>query len=96
MRSRLLAHPWVADARLLLLEGRRTVIGAVVILDAEGRAMLQASGKVAVNGNLREWMRKHYEALLVPRKWRYVDVLPDNDMGKIERARLQRLFEADT
>lgn len=96
MRSRLLAHPWVSDARLLLLEGRRTVIGAVVILDAEGRAALQASGKAAVNGNLREWMRKHYEALLVPRKWRYVDALPDNDMGKIERARLQRLFEADT
>jgi len=96
MRSRLLAHPWVTDARLLLLEGRRTVIGAVVMLDVEGRTALQASGKVAVNGNLREWMRKHYEALLVPRKWRYVDALPDNDMGKIELARLQRLFEADT
>jgi acyl-coenzyme A synthetase/AMP-(fatty) acid ligase len=95
MRNRLLVHPWVSDARLLLLEGRRTFIGAVVILNDQGRGGLAASGKAAVSGSLREWMRKHYEALLIPRKWRFVDSLPDNDMGKIERARLQRLFEMD-
>ena len=95
MRSRLLAHPWVSDARLLLLEGRRTLIGAVVILNDQGRAGLAASGKAAMNDALREWMRKNYEALLIPRKWRFVDSLPDNDMGKIERARLQGLFGAD-
>ena len=95
MRNRLLAHPWVSDARLLLLEGRRTVIGAVVILNDLGRAGLAASGKAAMNDALREWMRKNYEALLIPRKWRFVDTLPDNDMGKVERARLQRLFETN-
>ncbi|HEV2110658.1 MAG TPA: AMP-binding protein, partial [Gammaproteobacteria bacterium] len=94
MRARLLTHAWVADARLLLLEGRRSVIGAVVILNAAGREALVASGKVKVNDALRDWLRGSYEALLVPRKWRYVDALPDNDMGKIERARLQGLFEA--
>jgi acyl-coenzyme A synthetase/AMP-(fatty) acid ligase len=94
MRARLLTHPWVADARLVLLPGRRMLIGAVVILGDEGRATLRSSGKAAVNGTLRDWMRKHYEALLIPRKWRYLDALPDNDMGKTELARLQRLFEA--
>lgn len=95
MRARLLAHAWVADARLLLLEGRRGFIGAVVILNAAGQAALAATGKTKVNTALRDWLRGSYEALLVPRKWRYVEALPDNDMGKIERARLQRLFEAD-
>lgn len=94
MRARLLAHAWVADARLLLLQGRRSFIGAVVILNAAGREALAVSGKVKVNDALRDWLRGSYEALLVPRKWRYVDALPDNDMGKIERVRLQRLFEA--
>jgi acyl-coenzyme A synthetase/AMP-(fatty) acid ligase len=94
MRSRLLAHAWVADARLLLLEGRRRSIGAVVILNAAGKAALAESGKAKVNAALRDALRTGYEALLVPRKWRYVDALPDNHMGKIERARLERLFEA--
>ena len=94
MRARLLAHAWVADARLLLLEGRRRFIGAVVILNATGQAALADSGKTKVNEALRDWLRGSYEALLVPRKWRYVDTLPDNDMGKIERTRLEQLFEA--
>ncbi|HEY1991610.1 MAG TPA: class I adenylate-forming enzyme family protein, partial [Gammaproteobacteria bacterium] len=37
MRARLLQHPWVAEARLLLLPGRREHIGAVVILKPERR-----------------------------------------------------------
>ena len=95
MRARLQAHAWVADARLLLLEGKRRFIGAVVILNAAGRAELADSGKVRVNEALRDWLRTSYEALLVPRKWRYVETLPDNDMGKVERTRLERLFEAE-
>ena len=95
MRTRLLSHAWVADARLLLLEGRRRLIGAVVILNGAGRSALAASGKAKVNAALGDWLRGSYEALLVPRKWRYVDTLPDNDMGKVERARLERLFEAE-
>ena len=94
MRARLLAHAWVGDARLLLLEGRRRFIGAVVILNDAGRSALTASGKAKVNAALGDWLRGSYEALLVPRKWRYVDALPDNDMGKVERTRLERLFEA--
>ena len=95
MRARLLAHAWVADARLLLLDGRRRFIGAVVILNTAGREALTTSGKLKVNDALRDWLRGSYEALLVPRKWRYVEALPDNDMGKVERARLEGLFGAE-
>lgn len=94
MRARLLQHAWVADARLLLLDGRRRCIGAVVILSPMGNAALARGGKVQVNHALRDSLRTSYEALLVPRKWRYVDSLPGNDMGKVERARLEQLFEA--
>lgn len=93
MRARLLEHPWVADARLVLLPGRRKLIGAVVILQGEGRAILAADRKSAVNGTLRDWMRRHYEALLIPRKWRYLDAMPNDAMGKTGLARLQALFE---
>jgi acyl-coenzyme A synthetase/AMP-(fatty) acid ligase len=93
MRARLLAHAWVRDAKLLLLRGRRTLIGAVVILNAQGQTALAESGKPAVRDALRGWLRHNYELVLIPRKWRFVDELPDNDMGKTEYSRLQRLFE---
>ncbi|HET7922452.1 MAG TPA: AMP-binding protein [Gammaproteobacteria bacterium] len=93
MRTRLTAHEWVQDARLLLVAGRRTVIGAVVILNDAGRAAFTGSGKLAVREALRAWLRQSYEPILIPRKWRFPEHLPDNDMGKIEHARLQGLFE---
>ncbi len=95
MRGRLLQHTWVADARLLLLPGKRALIGAVVVLKPDGRAALDASGKLAMNESLRAWLRQSYEALLLPRKWRFPETLPDNAMGKTEQARLLALFGGD-
>lgn len=94
MRTRLLAHAWVENARLLLVEGRRRSIGAVVVLNAAGRAHLQAQGKIATSRELRHWLRRSYEPVLLPRKWRFPEALPDNDMGKIEHSSLQQLFAA--
>lgn len=93
MRTRLLQHAWVQDARLLLLPGRRPVIGAIVILNAAGQSTLAASGKPAVRTALASWLRSSYEAILIPRKWRFPPALPGNDMGKTPLAALQRLFE---
>jgi acyl-coenzyme A synthetase/AMP-(fatty) acid ligase len=94
MRSELLQHPWVAEAKLLLLPGERQLLGAVVVLTAEGRAALEAEGKRTLQERLRDALRERYEALLIPRKWRFPDALPDNAMGKTEQARLLALFEA--
>ena len=89
MRARLLQHPWVADARLLLLPGRRQHIGAVVVLKPGQRGAERREARDALRG----WMAERYEALLIPRKWRFPDALPDNAMGKTEQARLLALFE---
>ncbi|HEX4300931.1 MAG TPA: AMP-binding protein [Gammaproteobacteria bacterium] len=94
MRAQLLSHPWVAEARLLLLPGKRQQIGAVVVLKSAGRAILEQEGKRALQERLREALSVRYETLLLPRKWRFPDALPDNAMGKTEQARLLALFEA--
>jgi acyl-coenzyme A synthetase/AMP-(fatty) acid ligase len=93
MHAHLLGHPWVAEARLLLIPGRRQQLGAVVVLRPEGRAVLEAQGKRALQERLKAALRERYEALLVPRKWRFPQALPDNAMGKTEQARLLALFE---
>ena len=89
MRARLLQHPWVAEARLVLLPGRRQHIGAVVVLKPERRSLERRELREA----LRAWMAERYETLLIPRKWRFPEALPDNAMGKTEQARLLALFE---
>lgn len=93
MRSRLMEHAWVVDARLTLVPGKRTLIGAAVILDISGRAELAGKGKVPVRDALQAWLREVYEPVLVPRKWRFVERWPDNEMGKVTQDFLRQLFE---
>ena len=93
MRTHLMAHEWVRDARLLQIQGRRPLIGAVVVLEAHGSAALTESGRSAVCEILRSWLRNYYEPVMIPRKWRFIDTLPDTDMGKVEYQRLQQLFD---
>jgi len=89
MRAHLQQHAWIADARLLLLPGSRQHIAAVVVLKPEHRG----GDRRALRETLRAWMAVRYEPLLVPRKWRFPETLPDNAMGKTEQARLLALFE---
>jgi acyl-coenzyme A synthetase/AMP-(fatty) acid ligase len=96
MRTHLLEHPWVSEARLLLIPGQRQQLGAVVVLRPEGRAVLETEGKRALQEQLKDALRQRYEALLVPRKWRFPEALPDNAMGKTEQARLLALFEVQS
>jgi len=93
MESRLLAHAWVDSAAAVALNGRRQSIGAVVVLNAQGKAALQASGKRAVAQMLRTHLADHFDAVLLPRHWRFPDQLPTNERGKVAAAALAALFD---
>lgn len=85
-------HEWVAEARLVLVPGRRTVIGAVVVLNPRGRERLDAQGVRTVRETLAQACLARYEAVVTPRKWRFVEALPVNAMGKSGEAELKALF----
>jgi acyl-coenzyme A synthetase/AMP-(fatty) acid ligase len=93
MRMCLMTHAWVQDARLLLIQGHRTLIGAVVVLNTQGQDKLMTSGKTKIRDALRTWLRSSYEPVMIPRKWRFIETLPETDMGKVSHQRLQQLFE---
>jgi acyl-coenzyme A synthetase/AMP-(fatty) acid ligase/3-hydroxymyristoyl/3-hydroxydecanoyl-(acyl carrier protein) dehydratase len=98
IENRLLEHPAVAAARVVLLDGeeeKRQVIGAVVEPSAHGWAMLSADGRQAVRGSLLDVLRPHLAAVVLPRKWRFVTRIPEDDRGKTSDASLTALFLAD-
>jgi acyl-coenzyme A synthetase/AMP-(fatty) acid ligase len=92
MEGRLTAHPWVAQAGVVLLDGERRLLGVVVVLSAEGRGRLRDAGKRQTSGELRAFLAQYYEPALLPRRWRFPDTMPHNDRGKISAAALAALF----
>ncbi|EQD44487.1 AMP-dependent synthetase and ligase [mine drainage metagenome] len=93
MQECLAAHELVSEARMVLLEGKRMSVGAVVVLNARGRNEAEREGVEAVRRELIKQLRVCYDPVLIPRKWRFVPLMPGNSMGKTEKAELQALFK---
>ncbi|MEI7431246.1 MAG: AMP-binding protein [Betaproteobacteria bacterium] len=92
MELRLSAHSWVEAVALVPLSGRRQTIGAVMVLSSEGRKQLESDGRRSVSQILRKYLSEYFEAVLLPRHWRFTESLPLNERGKISHAALTALF----
>jgi hypothetical protein len=79
------------EARVVVLEGRRTELGAVCVLSPRG-AELAASGRNALVARLRDGLKAVLEPGAVPRRFRFVDQLPVNEQGKVTERALRALF----
>lgn len=80
------AHPWVARAALVPLEGSRPALGAVVVLrDAPVARELLVS-------TLRAHLAQRFEGVALPKRWRFPSELPYDGRGKLTPGALAALF----
>jgi len=92
METALLSHPFVESCACVTTVSKRLIVVAAVTLSQEGEAILSNSNKHNVNQILRTHLLQFFEAVLIPKKWRYVDSLPLNSQGKIITADIEALF----
>ncbi len=92
----LAASPLVADARVLVHEGKRTrqYIAAFVVPSQPGRDLLRGQGKLALNAALRSALAGAIEGIALPRLWRYLEAMPVNPQGKVTQSALLALLES--
>ena len=93
IERQLTATHMVADARVIVLEGRRPRIAAFVVPSVKGRSKLAEVGKLRVNRMLRDSLSQSIEAAGIPRIWRYLDALPTDAQGKTTHADLIALLD---
>ncbi|EKD91938.1 MAG: acyl-CoA synthetase [uncultured bacterium] len=84
----------VEQSYVLRLEENRQYIAAVITLTSKGRVLLESMGKSYLNNRLKKLLSEHIEVLLLPKKFRYVDMIPTNSQGKHIPAMLEKLFES--
>ncbi len=91
MSALLSAHPYIDSCELITLQRKRTEIAAVVKLNQAGSSVL-AAGKLGLNQALCAHLRGSFEAVTLPRRWRYVEQIPTNSQGKRQLHQLRELF----
>ena len=83
---------WVNKAKVLVLQQQRMFVAAVIELTPKGLNFLQHHRKHELNNHLRSQLQDQFEAVAIPRKWRYLEQLPYNSQGKIPLDSLKELF----
>jgi 3-hydroxymyristoyl/3-hydroxydecanoyl-(acyl carrier protein) dehydratase len=93
LEARLAGHPLVEAGAALTLERDGLVrMAAAVVLKEAGARVLRGSGKSAVVALLQTHLRAWFRATALPRTWRFVERLPEDQQGKTSLSALEALF----
>lgn len=93
VEKRLLASGLVRDARVVPMKGKREFLAAAIVLNDAGKAKFSDVPKKEINAHFREHLSGFLENTVLPKKWRYLEELPQDAMGKIKMREIQKLFE---
>ncbi|WP_339448392.1 AMP-binding protein [Pseudomonas sp. EA_5y_Pfl2_R50] len=94
LEQALVAHDWVAEARLGVVQENRASLGALLVLSEPGLFALREHGRRGLTESLRKHLSQHCEALALPRRWRLLRQLPLNSQGKLPQADVEALLIA--
>ncbi len=93
VENRLNQNPYVKDSCVIALADRRQYLAAAVVLSADGEKFFAGKEKFEINQYFRNYLAGFFEAVVLPRKWRYLDAIPQNAMGKRKKDEIKALFE---
>jgi 3-hydroxymyristoyl/3-hydroxydecanoyl-(acyl carrier protein) dehydratase len=96
LEQRILATLWVAETFTLLLTKHRDVVGAVIILTEDGVQLLKTKGRKPLIKQLREALYQYFDAVVLPRKWLFLERMLLTPEGKIDQHILKHLLDMDS
>lgn len=85
----------VETARLMVLSGKRERLVAVIVLSPHGTVQLQRLERRGLIKRIREHLCHYFETVLLPRKWVFVNRLPETQQGKLDATLLRTLLNQD-
>lgn len=92
VETALLNSGLVQAAKTLQLDDTRATFAAVAVPTQKAIEILKTSGKAALVKILKAHLAQSFEAVCLPRRWRFVSALPENSMGKTSVLSLMALF----
>lgn len=85
----------IIDAYAITITKNRDVVGVGIALSEAGFEELKLKGRNVFIKKIRSHLNQWFEAVVLPRKWLFLDSLPLTNQGKIDQHLLKTLLEAD-
>ncbi len=88
--------PLIEDCAALVIDSvnlKRRQIVCAVVLSTEGKLELDRIGAKGMNEKIRDFLSGYLDAVVLPKKWRYVDKIELNSQGKRNAVALKTWFK---
>jgi acyl-coenzyme A synthetase/AMP-(fatty) acid ligase len=92
VEARIMESGLAQDAAVIPLEDRRQYLAAAIVLSSEGKERFAGKEKHEINQFWTGYLQGYFEGAVTPKKWRYVERLPEDAQGKKQRAEIEALF----
>lgn len=92
VENRLLQTGLVGDVKVIAMADRRQYLAAAIVLNDAGRQKFAGQKKLAMNTFFHDFLMQYFENVVIPKKWRFVDVLPSDVQGKKHKEDIAALF----
>jgi acyl-CoA synthetase (AMP-forming)/AMP-acid ligase II len=92
LEAKLAASDLIAEAVATVLDGHRHSVAVAAVLSPAGLDFLERQGHKEICARLREYLSGYFEAVVLPKKWRFVAQMPVNSQGKITQSAVKQLF----
>jgi len=89
----LVKNPLIEGLKAIVLERKRIEVALVIKLTAKGFNALNQLGRKDLISQFKSCLSNEFEAVVLPRRWRFVKDLPYNQQGKLPMEDLIALFE---
>ena len=88
----ILKSGFVSDACVIPIEEKRQYLAAAVVFNEDGKKEFSFMEKHKIIKYWKDYLSNYFERVVVPRKWRYLDRLPQDAQGKKKREDIKNLF----
>ncbi len=93
VQNKLIEHNLIRDAHILVISKKRRQLACVAVLSEEGERQLTQLSKFKFDRLLKSHLSAWFEAVVQPKKFRYVETLPYNAQGKLMKQQLEMMFD---
>lgn len=97
VESRIMQTELVQEVKVIAMEDRRQYLAAVIVFNDDGNKKfsdaLAHGQKFQVNQFFHNYLMNYFENVVIPKKWRFVEVIPKDVQGKTHKSDLMAMFE---
>jgi len=92
MEDRILSSGFASEVCVIPMEGKRQYLAAAIVLNDEGKKRFGSLEKHDIKKFWKEYLHQFFEHIVIPKKLRFLDVLPVNSQGKKNKEKIKLLF----